>query len=552
MVISFHPESKTLPRVDLKELLITKLLMYATSRAGKSRLLRQLLEQTNGYVQQLIFDLEGEFSSLREVFDNYIILGKDETDCDIVITAQNAATTALTLYQAGCNIIIDLYGHKDFDTIAGNILDALMALPKRQTRMVLTVFDEAQRYAPEEGSTACSLPLRTFANQGGKRGFGLVLVTTRIAMLDKNVMHTCNNFIIGLITEQNDLSRAAKNLGIKPSEATYLTELRRGTFYAKGPAIAQKAVKVTGGAIRSPHYDLGDIIPPTPPAAKHLASIIAELKRLPEPVNTAKSGDPKREAELRKQIVLLENDNTKLKGHISAINERYATVRGLFKQMLSELPETLEPEPSERAEQPRPSVSAPTRPSNVPPNKPSNASPQHPRKNTAPLETVKRSVGDPQRLLNTLRNMESLGFGSLPRNNLAVLAGTSPTSSTFHDNVASLSKQGDITYPEKGEVALTEQGRAKTEPPSEKPSLSDLHESWLRYLEPYERDLLKVVIGTYPQVMSRDALALAAGKSPKSSVFHDAVARFKNLNLVVYPMSGHVVADNLLFPKILW
>src|ERR1700694_4712926 len=62
--------------IDLSTLIDTRLLIQANSGGGKSWLIRRLLEQSHGKVQQIVIDLEGEFSTLGEKFD-YILPGKN-------------------------------------------------------------------------------------------------------------------------------------------------------------------------------------------------------------------------------------------------------------------------------------------------------------------------------------------------------------------------------------------------------------------------------------------------------------------------------------------
>lgn len=52
--------------IDLERLIESKLLIQANSGGGKSWTIRRLLEQSNGKVQQIVLDIEGEFGSLRE------------------------------------------------------------------------------------------------------------------------------------------------------------------------------------------------------------------------------------------------------------------------------------------------------------------------------------------------------------------------------------------------------------------------------------------------------------------------------------------------------
>jgi DNA helicase HerA-like ATPase len=61
--------------LDLPRLIESRLLVQANSGGGKSWLLRRLLEQSHGKVQQIILDPEGEFGTLREKYD-YVLAGK--------------------------------------------------------------------------------------------------------------------------------------------------------------------------------------------------------------------------------------------------------------------------------------------------------------------------------------------------------------------------------------------------------------------------------------------------------------------------------------------
>ena len=54
--------------VDLEELLATRLLVQGNSGSGKSHLLRRLLEESAGIVQQVVIDPEGDFVSLSDAY----------------------------------------------------------------------------------------------------------------------------------------------------------------------------------------------------------------------------------------------------------------------------------------------------------------------------------------------------------------------------------------------------------------------------------------------------------------------------------------------------
>src|SRR3954469_7178270 len=66
--------------IDLEELLATRLLVQGNSGSGKSHLLRRLLEQCAGQVQQVVIDPEGDFVSLAERFGHLVIEAADYTE----------------------------------------------------------------------------------------------------------------------------------------------------------------------------------------------------------------------------------------------------------------------------------------------------------------------------------------------------------------------------------------------------------------------------------------------------------------------------------------
>ena len=59
--------------MDLEELLATRLLVQGNSGSGKSHLLRRLLEQSAGLVQQAVIDPEGDFASLADRYNHVVI-----------------------------------------------------------------------------------------------------------------------------------------------------------------------------------------------------------------------------------------------------------------------------------------------------------------------------------------------------------------------------------------------------------------------------------------------------------------------------------------------
>src|SRR5438874_13784069 len=91
--------------IDLPTLIDTRLLVQSNSGGGKSWLLRRILEQSHGKVQQIVIDMEGEFSTLREKYD-YILAGKGG---DVPVSPRSASLLARRLLELHVSAILDLY-----------------------------------------------------------------------------------------------------------------------------------------------------------------------------------------------------------------------------------------------------------------------------------------------------------------------------------------------------------------------------------------------------------------------------------------------------------
>ena len=118
----------TVLRVDLNKLLAGRLAVQGNSGSGKSWLLRTLLEGTHGAVQHLVVDPEGEYRTLREVFDDYVILAGEGGDLDV--TPDTTERPVAELVRAGANVVLDLsdFDQGGRDAVCAAATNALMAL----------------------------------------------------------------------------------------------------------------------------------------------------------------------------------------------------------------------------------------------------------------------------------------------------------------------------------------------------------------------------------------------------------------------------------------
>lgn len=152
-----------------------------------------------------------------------------------------------------------------------------------------------------------------------------------------------------------------------------------------------------------------------------------------------------------------------------------------------------------------------------------------------------------QRILNALSYMCNLGYPRLDKTQLAFMAGASPRSSAFQNNVSGLHVSGFVKYPAPGLVQLTEAGYkiANDDGPSDNP---EYQEMVMGKLSAPQRKMVAALIARYPDSYTKPELAEAVGASVNSSAFQNNVSNLHVTGLVEYPERGSVCAAKLLFP----
>lgn len=289
--------------IDLRTLLLTRLLIQANSGGGKSWVLRRLIEQLYGKVQCIVIDIAGEFSSLREKFD-FVLAGEGgETPVDV----RSAALVATKLLELRANAVCDLYSLKPQDRHVWmkNFLGAVMNAPKKLWHPVVFAIDEAHKFMPEkgEGESAAKEEMLSLCSDGRKYGYCSILATQRLAKLDKSGAAEMLNVLIGPTFLDVDLERAHKALGIIRSEwKAFDAEMKSnepGNFYALGRAISKTRILVKVGDVKTTHPEPGEAqyISAPPPSVK-IRSLLPQLADLPK-LAEAKA---KTEQELRAEL----------------------------------------------------------------------------------------------------------------------------------------------------------------------------------------------------------------------------------------------------------
>jgi hypothetical protein len=575
-----YQQSKSGVPVDLDRLVASRMLIQANSGGGKSRAIRQLLEQTHGRVQQLVLDPEGEFATLRERFD-YVLAGRG---ADVPATPKTARVLCRRLVELGASAVIDLYDlnlqeRREFVRL---FLTELMALPRSLWHPVIVVIDEAHLFVPERGSgeSQATESVITLCTQGRKRGFCAVLATQRISKLHKDAAAELLNKLIGRTGLDVDQKRAGDELGLDKESRRELARLKPGEFYAYGPAISNEIQVVRTGDVTTTHPEAGKLGAAPPPAPAKVRAMLAQLADLPKEAEE----EARTVADLQRQLqdtqarlrkaersgAIVEKsvadpaaiaaavdrargqwtrDLKRLVGRdVAAVSKSIDRIVTLGNQLLVAggdavsalltLDGTLSPNGElEPAIATRPAL----RPVDV-------DLPRRPRAPTSvePAAGVSRPQ---QRMLNALANLEALGLTPAPRNQIAALSDQSPRSSGFEKNMSTLRSAGYIRYPDSDSMELTDEGRKIAQADAGGTTLAEIHAGWRDIVSGPQWRMCQALIGVHPDAMDRAALAAESSQSVTSSGFEKNLSTLRTLGLIAYPSSSEAAATDLLMPK---
>ena len=152
-----------------------------------------------------------------------------------------------------------------------------------------------------------------------------------------------------------------------------------------------------------------------------------------------------------------------------------------------------------------------------------------------------------QRILDALAFLETLGLAQADKIQLALMAGVSPTSGGYFNNLGALRSGGLISYPHGKTVMLTTDGRVRANAAQAPGTTQELHELIRRKLPAAKWRLLEALITIYPKPLAKDELAGRVGVSPTSGGYFNNLGSLRSLGLIDYPTPGHVVARAILF-----
>ncbi|WP_041864867.1 ATP-binding protein [Sphingomonas sp. MM-1] len=272
--------------MDVEELLATRLLVQGNSGSGKSHLLRRMLEESAGVVQQVVIDPEGDFVTLSGPYGHLPIEAGDYSEGEI-------ARIAARVREHRVSVVLSLEGLELEAQMrcAATFLSALFDAPRDHWYPALVVVDEAQLFAPavagevsDEARRASLGAMTNLMCRGRKRGLAGVIATQRLAKLAKNVAAEASNFLMGRTFLDIDMARAADLLGMERRQAETIRDLARGQFLALGPAVSRRPVAVNIGPVKTSARSGSPKLVPLPTApAEDVENLILARDEAPPP-----------------------------------------------------------------------------------------------------------------------------------------------------------------------------------------------------------------------------------------------------------------------------
>jgi len=238
--------------LNTEKFLNQRLLFQGISGSWKTETIKKIIkglkevtksDQNPTGVQQIIFDWEGEYHPLRKSFP-YLLIGEEG---EFPATVNRAEDLAIEIRKTGASVIIDLTSFDDFEKrqeFVAIFLNGILDVPKQYWKPCVVIIDEAHNLCRQgESRSPSKKPIIRLCETGRKRGISTILVTQRLAALDKNASAQMVNRLIGLTVEVPDREAAARLLGKGRDVADAIKDFEGGEYFAFGSALSEREVR---------------------------------------------------------------------------------------------------------------------------------------------------------------------------------------------------------------------------------------------------------------------------------------------------------------------
>lgn len=176
-------------------------------------------------------------------------------------------------------------------------------------------------------------------------------------------------------------------------------------------------------------------------------------------------------------------------------------------------------------------------------------SPAKPRAANPLVLPVAGVTASQQRILNALAWWRALGLAEPTNEQVGFLAGYASGSGNFSKLKSGMSGLGLIRYPAAGRLALTQLGIENAEAPALELTMAAFHARVRAKLTAPQVRLLNPVLAAYPDPISSEAVAAAAGYAAGSGNFSKLRGALRSVGLIDHMGAGRVRAADWLFPE---
>jgi len=155
---------------------------------------------------------------------------------------------------------------------------------------------------------------------------------------------------------------------------------------------------------------------------------------------------------------------------------------------------------------------------------------------------VKNLTDREKRILQGLRDAESQGIASLPRNYAGIYAELKFNSGIFNSELSALAKQGMIAPPRKGLITLNPTGRAHTKKPAEPVTQEGVMRRLKTSLGDDAYAIAETVLKMKGAFITRAEVCKKARYAPASTKCRDILAHLNKSKIIEYGPKGTVRA----------
>jgi len=548
MIIGKNSETHENVKIDLKNLVATRLLIQANSGGGKSWLLRRVLEQSHGQVQQIVLDLEGEFSTLREKGD-YLLAGRGG---DIPVNLRTAELLARKLLELNVSTIVDVSELKKHERIlfVKRFLDSLIDSPRKLWHPCIVVVDEAHQFCPQASKSESASSVIDLMTRGRKRGFCGILATQRISKLHKDACAEANNRLIGRTGLDIDRKRASEELGFTSKEdERSLRYLEPGEFYAFGSSISKEIIKIKVGDVETTHPEPGSALKEASPTPENIKKLLKDVIDLPKEVEEelkTKQDMQKKINELKRDVRVLEQNKPLIKIDERGLEKakeqgfRQASVeyekrinilereKSLQQKKISDIGRIVGKEVPKFNLQP---IQSKTEFKNKMPEIPLRAEKSVPQHTSVPLNmdldnNSKQLRAGAMKMLNWLAGAYP---NELTKQRVATLSGFSVKGGTFQAYLSELKRNGWVVGA--NELSITEDG-LQNATPQDIPSGEELLSLWCRKFRAGAGKILTLVYRKYPESISKEDIGYETGFESSGGTFQAYMSELRRNGLI--------------------